>query len=377
MTNSEFEKRREDLIKDLTNNHFINDVKIAAAVRAVPMEQFLPREVRHYSYFDQPLPFHYNRPMAAPHINAIFLQLLKLEPGVSYEILQLSSMSGYFAALMSEVTNRSHIRIIEDTPEIVEVTKQNLAKSGYDKTIEVIQMDPIEAFWEYPHSNRIIFCGAVSPSIINEISKEMPNNSILIAPVFSNIVLFMDQDMVRVTKSESGQITTESFGKVSFIIMQSESYQKWASKTQELLFDQIQSSLEEYFTTTLPREEPLLTLNLPEHIMDDFIEANTLFKKDFKKSAILLAVIAVKESLQYVLKENIDLTQVSELESRITNLLNEAQLRDFETLLDIEKSIINFDYKHPPNMDRLAKMALDIASNLLESLFKTMRPKNQ
>lgn len=373
MTNSEFEKRREDLIKDLTNKHFINDVKIAAAVRAVPMEQFLPREVRHYSYFDQPLPFHYNRPMAAPHINAIFLQLLKLEPGVSYEILQLSSMSGYFAALMSEVTNRSHIRIIEDTPEIVEVTKQNLAKSGYDKTIEVIQMDPIEAFWEYPHSNRIIFCGAVSPSIINEISKEMPNDSILIAPVFSNLVLFMDQDMVRVTKSSSGQITTESFGKVSFIIMQSESYQKWASKTQELLFDQIQNSLEDYFTTTLPREEPLLNLNLPEHIMEDFLEANTLFKKDFKKSAILLVMLAVKESLQYALKETIDLTQVSELETRVASLLNEAQLRDFETLLDIEKSIINFDYKHPPNLDRLAKMALDVASNLLESLFREMK----
>jgi len=377
MASSRFETRKEELIKDLVNKHFIFDVKIEAAFRAVPMEQFLPREVRQYSYFDQPLPFHYNRPMAAPHINAIFLQLLKLEPGVSYEILQLSSMSGYFAALMSEVTNRSHIRIIEDNPEVVDVTKQNLANSGYDKPIEVIQMDPIEAFWEFPHSNRIIFCGAVSTSIINEISKEIPNNSILIAPVFTNLVFFMDQDMVRVTKSDSGQITTESFGKVSFIIMQSESYQKWASKTQELLFDQIQNSLEDYFTTTLPREEPLLTLNLPEHIMEDFLEANTLFKRDFKKSAILLALLAVKESLQYALKEAIDLTQILELESRVAKLLNEAQLRDFETLLDIERSIINFDYKHPPNMDRLAKMALDVASNLLESLFKEMKPKDQ
>jgi len=377
MTNSEFERRKEELIKDLVNKHFILDVKIVAAFRAVPMDQFLPREVQRYSYFDQPLPFHYNRPMAAPHINAIFLQLLKLEPGVSYEILQLSSMSGYFAALMSEVTNRSHIRIVEDSPEIMEVTQQNLAKSGYDKTIEVIQMDPIEAFWQFPHSNRIIFCGAVSNSIITEISKEMPNDSILIAPVFSNLVLFMDQDMVRVTKSSSGQITTESFGKVSFIIMQSESYQKWASKTQELLFDQIQNSLEDYFTTTLPREEPLLTLNLPEHIMEDFVEANTLFKKDFKKSAILLAMLAVKESLQYALKETIDLTQITELESRVTNLLNEAQLRDFETLLDIERSIINFDYQHPPNMDRLAKMALDVTSNLLESIFRERKPTDQ
>ncbi len=377
MANSRFETRKEELIKDLVNKHFIFDLKIEAAFRAVPMEQFLPREVRQYSYFDQPLPFHYNRPMAAPHINAIFLQLLKLEPGVSYEILQLSSMSGYFAALISEVTNRSHIRIIEDNPEVVDVTKQNLANSGYNKPIEVIQMDPIEAFWEFPHSNRIIFCGAVSTSIINEISKEMPNNSILIAPVFTNLVFFMDQDMVRVTKSDSGQITTESFGKVSFIIVQSESYQKWASKTQELLFDQIQNSLEDYFTTTLPREEPLLSLNLPEHIMEDFLEANTLFKRDFKKSAILLAVLAVKESLQYALKEAIDLTQILELESRVAKLLNEAQLRDFETLLDIEKSIINFDYKHPPNMDRLAKMALDVASNLLESLFKEMKPKDQ
>jgi len=369
MSNPIFEKRKEDLIKNFLENHFIFDARIEEAFRVVPMEKFLPKEIQQDCYLDRPLPFHDNRPMAAPHINAIFLHLLQLEPDQSYEILQLSSMSGYFAALTSEVTKTSHIRIIENDSEIVSVTRNNLKRSQYDKHIEVIEMDPIEAFWEFPYSNRIIFCGAVSSAIIDEISKEMPNNSILIAPVFTNLVFYLDQDMVRVTKSNSGQIKMESFGKVNFILMQSESFQKWAAKTQQLIFDQISSSLEDYFTTTLPREEPLLNLNLPEHIMEDFFEANTLFKKDFKKSAIILTILTVKESIQYVLKESIDLSNPKELESQIPKILKEEQIRDFETLLDIERSIINFDYKNPPNMDLLAKMALDIASTLLESLF--------
>jgi hypothetical protein len=103
--------------------------------------------------------------------------------------------------------------------------------------------------------------------------------------------------------------------------------------------------------------------------MEDFFEANTLHRRDFKKSAILLTVLTVKESIQHILKESIDLTQLTELESSAQKILNEDQIRDFETLLDIERSIINFDYQHPPNMDQLAKMALDIASNLLTSLF--------
>ena len=374
MNNSIFEKRKEELIRNFLENHFIFDPRIEEAFRSVPMEKFLPQEIQSDCYLDHPLPFHDNRPMAAPHINAIFLHLLQLEQDQTYEILQLSSMSGYFAALTSEVTKTSHIRIIENDSEIVGVTQNNLRRSHYDKNIEVIEMDPIEAFWEFPNSNRIIFCGAVSSSIIDEISKEMPNNSILIAPVFTNLVFFLDQDMVRVTKSDSGQIKMESFGKVNFILMQSESFQKWASKTQQLIFDQIGKSLEEYFTTTLPREEPLLNLNLPEHIMEDFFEANTLYKRDFKKSAILLTILTVKEGLQYLLKESIDLTQLSELETHFSKLLNEDQLRDFETLLDIEKNIVNFDYKHPPNTDKLAKMALDIASNLLESLFSENKP---
>lgn len=370
MSNPRFEKRKEDLIRNFLENHFIFDIRIEEAFRTVPMEKFLPSDIQQDCYLDRPLPFHDNRPMAAPHINAIFLHLLQLEPDQSYEILQLSSMSGYFAALTSEVTKISHIRIVENDSEIVNVTRDNLRKSHYDKNIEVVEMDPIEAFWEFPQSNRIIFCGAVSSSIIDEISKEMPNNSILIAPVFTNLVFYLDQDMVRVAKSDSGQIKMESFGKVNFILMQSESFQNWASKTQQLIFDQIGKSMEEYFTTTLPREEPLLNLNLPEHIMEDFFEANTLYKKDFKKSAILLTILTIKESLQYLLKESIDLTKLAELESQIPKILDEEKVRNFETLLDIERSIINFDYEHPPNTDNLAKMALDIASNLLESLFK-------
>ncbi|HUX98853.1 MAG TPA: hypothetical protein VMV49_04820 [Candidatus Deferrimicrobium sp.] len=366
------EERKNELIEDLLDKHFILDAEIEVAFRKVPMENFLPREVAQYSYLDRPLPFYRNnRPMAAPHINAIFLQLLQLEPGKSYEVLQLTSMSGYFAALTSEVIKTGSIRIVEGDPEIVKVTRENLKNAAYDEIIEVIEMDPIEAFWKFPKSDRIIFCGAVPTATIEEIANAMPNDSILIAPVFSSPLLTIDQDMVRVVKS-NGQIKMESCGKVAFIPIQSASFQKWASKTQHLIFEQIGKSLEEYFTTTLPREEPLLNLDLPEHIIEDYFEANTLYKKGFKKSAILLAILAVKETIQYFLTTKIDFTQIDEtqLQSSVQDVLSDEQIRDYETLMDIEKSITNFDYRNPPNIDRLAQIALDTASKFLESKFK-------
>ncbi len=372
MTDPSFERRRNILVDELLNKNYIFDAKIERIFRKVHLEDFLPQEVTRYAYLDRPLPFYENRPMAAPHINAIFLQLLQIEAGSNYQILQLSSMGGYFAALLSELTNGSHIRIIEGDPKIVEVTRKNLERSGYSTNIEVVAMDPINAFQKFPKSDRIVLCGAVSSSIIDQITTLMPNNSILIAPVFMRPVIPIDQDMIRVTKSGSGQNETESFGKVSFILMQSESFQRWASKTQQLIFDQINDSLEEYFTTVLPREEPLLDLNLPEHIIEDFFAANTLYRRGFMKGAIFLSILAVKEAVQYSSKELLDLTKIEdeEIYKKLENMLSSEEMRYIESLLDIEKSIINFTYDNPPNMETLATMALDTASNFLRSRFK-------
>ncbi|NVM27281.1 MAG: hypothetical protein HWN65_00455 [Candidatus Helarchaeota archaeon] len=369
--NSKFEERKNKLIDELLARNYIFDAHIEAAFRKVPMENFLPESVQNYCYMDIPLPFYRDvRPIAAPHINAIFLQLLQIEPG--NRILQLSSMSGYFAALSSEIAD-SEIRIVEEDPEIVQVTRANLKRSGYDK-IEVVEMDPIRAFWEFPDSNRIIFCGAVAASIIDELSKAMPNDSILIAPTFPGLFNpLIGQDMIRVTKSRTGEIKMESFGKVSFILMQSKSFQKQTSKTQHLIYDQIEKSLEDYFQNIFPREAPLLNLNLPEHIMEDFFAANTLYKKDFKKAAILQALLTIKEAINYVLKDApIDFTQLKqeEVRSKLEHVLTEAQLRIFETLLDIESSIVNYNHQNPPNIEKLAKMALDIASDFLENRFR-------
>ena len=121
-------------------------------------------------------------------------------------------MSGYFASLMAEITksqirSKSPIRIIEGDSGAARVTKANLKRSGYDQTIEVVEMDPIKGFWKFPESDRIIFCGAVSTSIIDEVARVMPANAILIAPVFTGIFNpLMGQDMVRVIKS-NGEIT--------------------------------------------------------------------------------------------------------------------------------------------------------------------------
>jgi protein-L-isoaspartate(D-aspartate) O-methyltransferase len=376
MAFSNIEDRKNALIESLLDRHYIFDAAVEAAFRRVSMEDFLPEEVREYAYLDQPLPFARNgRPMAAPHIDAIFLQLLQLEPAVSYNILQISSMSGYFAALMNAVSEKSQINIIEVDPEIVQVTEENLSINSYD-SIKVTGMDPVEAFWEFPESNRIVFCAAVSSSIVDKIAQEMPNNSVLIAPTFMEPRFPIDQEMLQILKSKDGAIEVKSFGKVSFIILESASVlQKEAFKTQELIFKQvgqITQSLEDYFTSTLPREAPLLRMNIPEHIIEDFITANTLHRKGFKKAAIFEAALAVKESIQYFIETLLDFSKLaaSDLRSQYPDLLSDEELRDFETMLDIEKSIINYDYENPPDIDRLADMALDIASNFLETKFK-------
>lgn len=78
----------------------------------VPREQFVPQEVRFYSYTDGPLPIGEGQTISQPFIVAYMTQVLKLKPGD--QVLEVGTGSGYQAAVLAEIVDSVYtIEIVE------------------------------------------------------------------------------------------------------------------------------------------------------------------------------------------------------------------------------------------------------------------------
>jgi len=306
---------------------------------------------------------------------AIFLQLINLD--ISSKVLQLSSMSGYFAALMSEISTQGSITIIEDNKDIADITKANLELSNHS-SIKVIQGDPVSIIDKYMDADRIIFCGAISNSFLSQVAEEAKDGTIIIAPVFNSALFPLDQDLVRIIK-ENNEIITESFGKVNFILLESKQMLKWTEKTQKLIFDQIAGELSEYFTETYPNQEPILRLGTktPDFIKKELLNTNSLISKQFFKQAVMNCIEIFDTTIRYLYKKNIDEnidfstvksdSMIEELKK--IGIIDEYNSKNLEYILDTKETLV-YDPESPPNFENIARTILNQLIWFIEYIFK-------
>jgi protein-L-isoaspartate(D-aspartate) O-methyltransferase len=80
----------------------------------VPRHIFLPDAVRHRAYEDAPLPIGYGQTASQPSLQALYLQLLRLQP--SDRVLEIGTGTGYQTALLSHLA--SHVYSVERVREL-------------------------------------------------------------------------------------------------------------------------------------------------------------------------------------------------------------------------------------------------------------------
>jgi len=70
-------------------------------MKRVPREEFIPAEIKDEAYVDTPLPIGEGQTISAPHMVAIMVEKLQLEPGLT--VLEIGAGSGYHAAVSAEL----------------------------------------------------------------------------------------------------------------------------------------------------------------------------------------------------------------------------------------------------------------------------------
>ncbi len=184
------------------------DQRVIDAMATVPRHEFVPADQLSNAYENRPLPIGHGQTISQPYIVAIMTDLLRLQP--TDRVLEIGTGSGYQAAILGQLISSVHtIEIIEP---LARDAKEKFSRLGYGN-IESRIGDGYYGWEEQAPFDAIVVTAAAShvpPPLIRQLR---PGGRMII-PVGSR---FLTQQLVLISKSEDGQVTTRQILPVRFV----------------------------------------------------------------------------------------------------------------------------------------------------------------
>ncbi|MDH4232945.1 MAG: protein-L-isoaspartate O-methyltransferase [Nitrospirota bacterium] len=197
-TRAQFRREREEKVRRLARDGYLNSDRIKDAMLKVRREDFIPPLYRDYAYLEVPLPLPgENATISCPHSYPLFYEPLGLDAG--HKFLEVGLGSGYGTALAREIVGpNGKVVSIEIDPETFEFARKNLRKAGYDDIVLVLG-DGGLGYPELSPFDRICVtsaCSEIPPPLIEQLRA----GGRLIAPVSEQGT----QDLVLLEKGRKG-----------------------------------------------------------------------------------------------------------------------------------------------------------------------------
>ncbi len=198
-----YEEQRRRLVELLLEEGALFDEYARRAILRVPREEFVPENLRHMAYIDEPLPIGHGQTISAPSMVAIMTSHLKARPG--HKVLEIGTGSGYQAAVLAEIVgDEGHVYTVERIPELADMARRNLERTGYAKRVTVIVGDGSQGYREKAPYDRIIVT-ASSPDIPRPLIDQLKPGGILVIPVGDRYM----QRLYIVQKDKQGSLRIE------------------------------------------------------------------------------------------------------------------------------------------------------------------------
>lgn len=121
LTDRIYERQRHALIETIRERG-IDDLEVLRTFDLVPRHRFVPDGVRHRAYVDAPLPIGYGQTASQPSLQALYLQLLRIQP--SDRVLEIGTGTGYQAALLAHLAG--HVYSVERIRELSQRARATL-----------------------------------------------------------------------------------------------------------------------------------------------------------------------------------------------------------------------------------------------------------
>lgn len=210
---SEYEEERNELVKTGVIEQGVDDEDVIEAMRHVPRHLFVNEAQRGRAYQNNPLPIGHGQTISQPYIVAYMSEILDIDPGD--KVLEIGTGSGYHAAVLSELT--PHVYSIEIIEPLGKQAKERYEEFGYH-TIETKTGDGYYGWEEHAPFDKIIVTAApghIPPPLIEQLKP----GGIMAIPIGSP---YQTQILMKVTKTEDGDVRTERLLPVRFVPMTGE-----------------------------------------------------------------------------------------------------------------------------------------------------------
>ena len=212
-----FDKERQRMIADIEagvaqtrrligRDHF--DERVMRAMREVPREDFVPPDMRHAAFRDGALPIGHGQTISQPYIVALMTDMLDLAPDGS--VLEIGTGSGYQAAVLSRLAKK--VYTIERIETLAQAARERLQRLGYDN-IETRCADGYQGWPENAPFDGILVTAA-APYIPPALIEQLKSGGRMVIPVGMPA---MHQELMLVTKNQSGETETMSLLAVAFV----------------------------------------------------------------------------------------------------------------------------------------------------------------
>ncbi|MCL4435638.1 MAG: protein-L-isoaspartate(D-aspartate) O-methyltransferase [Thaumarchaeota archaeon] len=222
MSEADYAKKRRAMVNRFVREGVIKSEAVKRAFLIVPRELFVWKGSETSAYADSPQPLGVtDQTISAPHMIAIMLEELDLKPGMN--VLEVGAGSGYTSALISEIIasakkeleRNGHVTSVESLGELVQFASENLERTGYSSAVTVVSGDGTLG---YPEKSREeiydrIIVTAAAPHIPVYLQMQLKKGGVLLIPVGNPL----EQVLLRVSKSEAGEITSRSVTECMFV----------------------------------------------------------------------------------------------------------------------------------------------------------------
>jgi protein-L-isoaspartate(D-aspartate) O-methyltransferase len=188
----------------------IRNRAVLRAMRDTPRHEFMPENVRRLAYEDRAIPIGYDQTISQPSLVAFMTETLDV--GKGHRVLEIGTGSGYQAAVLA--TLAGEVYTIEIVPELARSSAETLKRLGY-RNIIPRQGNGYLGWPEKAPFDRIMLTAA-PPQLPQALIDQLKPGGKLLAPVGRTP---LDQELVLVEKSMSGEITKRSILAVRFVPM--------------------------------------------------------------------------------------------------------------------------------------------------------------
>ena len=202
-----FYQKRLQMVEYQLKGRDITDRKVLEVMLKVERHKFVPKDIQHLAYIDEPLPIGFGQTISQPYIVALMTQLLELKG--DEKVLEIGTGSGYQAAILAEIAKE--VYTIEIIPELAQRAEKLLKELGY-KNIFVKIGDGYLGWPEHAPFDKIILTCAPE-EIPQTLVEQLKDGGKMVLPVGRGV-----QDLIVVEKQKD-KIITKSVIPVRFVPM--------------------------------------------------------------------------------------------------------------------------------------------------------------